>query len=97
MRRAITESFCRAELERHVEEMIEFLDMLDGDPDLEGGGDADWSGYEDELPTRQWSSDGVAEAFRMIAASPAASMRADEYADTPRPPLLHDFRGGVGK
>jgi hypothetical protein len=39
MRSATTESFCRAELERHIEEMIALLDLMDGDTDLEDGGD----------------------------------------------------------
>jgi hypothetical protein len=39
MRSATTESFCRAELERHIEEMIALLDIMDGDTDLEDGGD----------------------------------------------------------
>lgn len=97
MRSLAIEHFRRAELERHIEELIALLDMLDGDCDLEENGDADWSGYEEELPTRQWSGDGVAKALRLIDASPAASKRADEYADTPRPPLIYDFRGGAGR
>ena len=92
MRSVAIQQFRRAELERRIEEMIALLDMMDDDPDLEEGGDADWSGYEEELPTRQWSGEGVADALRMIAASPAASRRADEYTDTPRPPLVCDFR-----
>ncbi|MEW9615938.1 hypothetical protein AB3G45_19165 [Shinella sp. S4-D37] len=94
---AALETFRRSELERHIEEMIALLDMLDGDCDLEENGDADWSGYEEELPTRQWSGEGVATALRLIEASPAASKRAGEYADTPRPPLIYDFRGGAGR
>ena len=73
------------------------VSMLDGDPDIEDGGDTDWSGYGEELPTSQWSGEGVAKALRLIEASPAASKRADEYADTPRPPLIYDFRGGAGR
>lgn len=34
----VIQRFPRAELERHIEDMIAFLDMLDGDPDLEDGG-----------------------------------------------------------
>ena len=97
MRSLAIEHFRRAELERHIEELIALLDMLDGDCDLEENGDADWSGYEEELPTRQWSGDGVAKALRLIDASPAASRRAEEYADTPRSPLICDFRGGAGR
>lgn len=89
---AALENFRRSELERRIEEMISLLDMMDGDPDLEENGDADWSGYEEELPTRQWSGEGVTDALRMIAASPAASRRAKEYAEKPRPPLVYDFR-----
>lgn len=92
MRSVATENFCRAELERCIEEMIALLDLMDGDPDLEDGGDADWSGYEEELPTHQWLGEGVSEALRMVEASPAASRRAGEYADAPRPPLIYDFR-----
>lgn len=50
MRSLAIEHFRRAELERHIEEMIALLDMLDGDCDLEENGDADWAGYEEELP-----------------------------------------------
>ncbi|ANH05805.1 hypothetical protein [Shinella sp. HZN7] len=39
MRSTATESFCRAELERCIEEMIALLDLMDGDTDLEDGGD----------------------------------------------------------
>lgn len=94
---AALENFRRSVLERRIEEMIALLDRIDGDPDIEDGGDADWSGYEEELPIRHWSGDGVAKALRLIEASPAASKRADEYADTPRPPLVYDFRGGAGR
>lgn len=83
MRSLAIQRFRRSELERRIEEMIALLDIMDGDPDLEDCGDADWSG------------DGVTEALRMIEASPAASRRADEYADTPRPPLVYDFRGSL--
>ena len=93
---AALETFRRSELERWIDDAINLLDAMD-DADLEENGDADWSGYEEELPTRQWSGDGVAKALRMIEASPAASRRADEYADTPRPPLIYDFRGGAGR
>ncbi len=97
MRSLAIERFRRAEVERHIEELIALLDLMDGDADLEENGDADWSGYEEELPTRHWSGDGVATALRPIEASAAASKRADEYADTPRPPLIYDFRGGAGR
>lgn len=97
MRSLSIECFRRAELERHIEELITLLDMLDGDCDLEENGDADWSGYEEELPTHQWSGDGVAKALRLIGTLPAASKQADEYTDTPRPPLIYDFRGGAGR
>ena len=94
---AALETFRRSELERWIDDAINLLDAMDDDADLEENGDADWSGYEEELPTRQWSGDGVAKALRLIEASPAASRRADEYADTPRPPLIYDFRGGAGR
>ena len=94
---AALETFRRSELERWIDDAINLLDAMDDDADLEENGDADWSGYEEELPTRQWSGDGVAKALRLIDASPAASKRAGEYADRPRPPLIYDFRGGVGK
>lgn len=97
MRSLAIQNFRRSELERRIEELIELCDLLDGDPDFEDGGDADWSGYPEELPTRQWSGAGVSEALRMIAASPAASRRADEYADAPRVPLVYDFRKGGGR
>lgn len=103
MRSLAIENFRRSELERWIDDAINLLDAMDGDadfedgdPDFEDNGDADWSGYEEELPTSQWSGDGVAKALRLIDASPAASRRADEYADTPRPPLIYDFRGGAG-
>jgi hypothetical protein len=97
MRSLAIENFRRSELERWIDDAINLLDAMDDDADLEENGDADWSGYEEELPTRQWSGDGVAKALRLIEASPAASRRADEYADTPVPPLVYDFRGGAGR
>ena len=76
------------------------LDMLDGDPDLEDGGDtesngdeADFSGYAEELLTCHWSGDGMAQAHPMIRASPAASQHAGEFAGMPNPPVIYDFRG----
>lgn len=59
MRSPAIERFRRSEVERRIEELIALLDLLDGDPDFEENGDADWSGYEEELPTRQWTGAGV--------------------------------------
>lgn len=39
MRSLAIETFRRSELERRIEELIALLDLLDGDPDLEEGGD----------------------------------------------------------
>lgn len=97
MRSLAIENFRRSELERWIDAAIDLLDTMDDDADLEESGDADWSGYAEELPTRRWSGDGVPIALRMIAASPAASKRADEYADSPRLPLIYDFRRGAGR
>ncbi len=104
MRNLAIENFRRSQLERWIEDAIDLLDAMDGDadfedgdPDFEDNDDADWSGYEEELPTRHWSGEGVAKALRLIEASAAASKRAGEYANTPRPLLIYDFRGGAGR
>jgi len=39
MRSLVIKAFCRSELERRIEGMIALLDVMDGDPDLEDGGD----------------------------------------------------------
>jgi hypothetical protein len=78
MRSLAIENYRRSELERRIEQLIELCDLLDGDPDFEDGGDSDWSGYEEELPIRQWSGDGVTKALRLIETSLATSKRADE-------------------
>lgn len=92
MRSLAIETFRRAELERQIEELITLLDLMDVDPDLEEGGDADWSGYEEELPTRRWTGAGVKQAEAMIERNPGAKAKARRYKEAPPIPLVYDFR-----
>ena len=95
----------RKRLEAKIEELVELLDLVDGDCDLEdddrepeetdmNGDEGDCCFSEDEGWGRLgYDGSGVIEAEDLIGKFPAASRRARSHADAPPIPLVYDFRG----